>query len=61
MARIKITDLPKDFKSRPEDMRNIRGGVKGDFSLYNQFWTRRHYPGVRLQQGRVQLDDDWNE
>src|SRR6476619_5365022 len=25
------------------------------------FRAHRHYAGVRLQQGRVQLDADWNE
>ncbi len=27
-------------------------------STFRQF---RHYRGVRMQQGRVQLDSDWNE
>ncbi len=34
--------------------------MKGDFSR-NTFDRRKHYTGVRLQQGRVQLDADWNE
>ena len=25
------------------------------------FRAYRHYSGVRMQQGRVQLDADWNE
>lgn len=34
--------------------------MKGDFSRFT-FDRRKHYTGVRLQQGRVQLDADWNE
>lgn len=34
--------------------------MKGDFSRVT-FDPRRHYSGVRMQQGRVQLDADWNE
>jgi len=34
--------------------------MKGDFTR-NRFSPERHYTGVRLQQGRVQLDADWNE
>ncbi|HEX4383101.1 MAG TPA: DUF6519 domain-containing protein [Myxococcales bacterium] len=34
--------------------------MKGDFSR-NSFDARRHFSGVRMQQGRVQLDADWNE
>src|SRR6185436_14626769 len=34
--------------------------MKGDFSRFT-FDRRKHYAGVRLQQGRVQLDADWNE
>jgi hypothetical protein len=34
--------------------------VKGDFSRLT-FRRERHYSSVRLQQGRVQLDADWNE
>ncbi|UCC64586.1 MAG: hypothetical protein JSV36_05915 [Anaerolineae bacterium] len=34
--------------------------MKGDFSR-SSFDPRKHYRGVRLQQGRVQLDADWNE
>lgn len=34
--------------------------MKGDFSRIT-FDRRKHYTGVRLQQGRVQLDADWNE
>ncbi len=34
--------------------------MKGDFSR-SSFDSRKHYRGVRLQQGRVQLDADWNE
>ena len=34
--------------------------MKGDFSRLT-FRRERHYSSVRLQQGRVQLDADWNE
>ncbi len=34
--------------------------MKGDFTR-NTFDSRRHYSSVRMQQGRVQLDADWNE
>ncbi|MBN2388424.1 MAG: right-handed parallel beta-helix repeat-containing protein [Anaerolineales bacterium] len=34
--------------------------MKGDFSRLT-FDPRKHYRGVLMQQGRVQLDSDWNE
>ncbi|MDH4274126.1 MAG: DUF6519 domain-containing protein, partial [Gammaproteobacteria bacterium] len=34
--------------------------MKGDFSRFT-FRRDHHYSGVRMQQGRVQLDADWNE
>jgi hypothetical protein len=34
--------------------------MKGDFSR-RTFEPKKHYSGVRMQQGRVQLDADWNE
>ena len=34
--------------------------MKGDFTR-NTFDPRKHYRGVLMQQGRVQLDADWNE
>ncbi len=34
--------------------------MKGDFSR-ETFDSRKHYAGVLMQQGRVQLDADWNE
>lgn len=34
--------------------------MKGDFTRLT-FDRRKHYSGVRMQQGRVQLDADWNE
>lgn len=34
--------------------------MKGDFSR-KTFDPRKHYSGVLMQQGRVQLDADWNE
>ena len=34
--------------------------MKGDFTR-DTFRPRKHYSGVRMQQGRVQLDADWNE
>jgi hypothetical protein len=33
--------------------------MKGDFS--DSTFTKRRYNGVQVQQGRVQLDADWNE
>lgn len=34
--------------------------MKGDFTR-STFRPQKHYSGVRMQQGRVQLDADWNE
>jgi hypothetical protein len=34
--------------------------MKGDFTRHT-FHPRRHFTTVRMQQGRVQLDADWNE
>ncbi|MCC7373482.1 MAG: hypothetical protein IT581_02415 [Verrucomicrobiales bacterium] len=34
--------------------------MKGDFTRFT-FDRARHFTGVRLQQGRVQIDADWNE
>src|SRR6266540_2650136 len=34
--------------------------MKGDFSRLT-FRADQHYRAVRMQQGRVQLDADWNE
>ena len=34
--------------------------MKGDFTR-STFKPEKHYSGVRMQQGRVQLDADWNE
>ena len=34
--------------------------MKGDFTRMT-FDPRQHYRGVLMQQGRVQLDADWNE
>ena len=34
--------------------------MKGDFSRYT-FDKNKHYNGVLMQQGRVQIDADWNE
>src|SRR6266511_2915001 len=34
--------------------------MKGDFSR-KTFVAEKHYAGVLMQQGRVQLDADWNE
>jgi hypothetical protein len=34
--------------------------MKGDFTR-STFKPEKHYRGVRMQQGRVQLDADWNE
>ena len=34
--------------------------MSGDYSRH-RFNPRNHYAGVKMQQGRVQLDADWNE
>ena len=34
--------------------------MKGDFSRQT-FDPKKHYSAVLMQQGRVQLDADWNE
>lgn len=61
MPRIKIKDLPKNVKAGKEEMREVLGGLKGNFGFYYRVWPQTRYTGVRMQQGRVQLDDDWNE
>src|SRR5258708_19460881 len=37
-----------------------REHMKGDFTRFT-FRPEKHYRSVRVQQGRVQLDADWNE
>src|SRR5215468_3572376 len=49
-----------DLFSSPELSRNGSAGMKGDFSR-DTFDAGRHYSRVLMQQGRVQLDADWNE
>ena len=34
--------------------------MKGDFTR-STFRAEKHYTSVRMQQGRLQLDSDWNE
>ena len=34
--------------------------MKGDYSTLRR-WPTKHYSSVRMQQGRVQLDADWND
>src|SRR6478609_2781933 len=34
--------------------------MKGDFTGIRR-WPAKHYASVRMQQGRVQLDSDWND
>src|SRR4028119_1195843 len=34
--------------------------MKGDFTR-STFQPEKHYTSVRMQQGRLQLDSDWNE
>mgnify|MGYP000730056275 CR=1 FL=1 len=34
--------------------------MKGDFTR-DTYRRKKHYSSVRMQQGRVQLDADWNE
>src|SRR5262249_4690881 len=41
--------------SSPEEI-----SMKGDFTRFS-FDPSKHYSSVRMQQGRVQLDADWNE
>src|SRR6266851_5474261 len=38
----------------------MKGDSKGDFTRLT-FNELKHYSGVQMQQGRVQLDADWNE
>jgi|GEM_PF-2440767 len=38
----------------------MKGTLQGDFSR-SPFNRRKRYSSVRMQQGRVQLDSDWNE
>jgi len=48
-----------DLSGRQADVQS-RDAMKGDFSR-SSFRPDRHYTGVFLQQGRPQLDSDWNE
>src|SRR5262249_49463745 len=50
--------LFKDLKSAPHSCRRLL--MKGDFSRLT-FDPKKHYRHVLMQQGRVQLDADWNE
>lgn len=34
--------------------------MRGDYSRFT-FDSKKHYSSVRMQQGRLQLDSDWNE
>ncbi|MDD4652762.1 MAG: DUF6519 domain-containing protein, partial [Methanothrix sp.] len=34
--------------------------MKGDFTRFT-FNPKKHYSSVRMQQGRIELDSDWNE
>src|SRR4028118_72865 len=38
----------------------MKGTLQGDFSRF-LFDRKKRYSAVRMQQGRVQLDSDWNE
>lgn len=40
--------------------REVKKKMKGDFSSFT-FSKKKHYRKVWLQQGRVQVDADWNE
>jgi hypothetical protein len=41
-------------------IKELEAEMKGDFTR-NTFDPKKHYRGVLMQQGRVQLDADWNE
>jgi len=60
MARIKIKDLPVNKKIHEEEMKKVFGGLRGDFAFYI-YKPETRYTGVMMQQGPVQLDNDWNE
>ena len=38
----------------------MQGEYRGDFTR-DTFWRANHFCQVLMQQGRVQLDADWNE
>src|SRR4051812_5038244 len=46
---------------RPDQTQSQGGGMNGGDLTRTTFRADRHYSGVRMQQGRVQLDADWNE
>ncbi len=48
-------------RRRGPDHRRPGGTMKGDFSRLNLFDPLKQYTRVMQQQGRVQLDADWNE
>jgi hypothetical protein len=55
MTRQALTLSPQKISTRITTV----SGMKGDFS--DSTFTKRRYSGVQVQQGRVQLDADWNE
>src|SRR5919205_823850 len=54
------TNSPPPAPTRPSSLRPKENPMKGDFSR-DTFDKSRNYSGVLMQQGRVQLDADWNE
>ena len=63
MERIKIEDLPKNSIITKAGMKDVIGGMKGDFSSFGAYVRlyETRYSGILLQQGAVLLDNDWNE
>jgi hypothetical protein len=41
-------------------MRKVLGGLRGDFVSWI-YRPETRYPTLNLQQGRVLMDDDWNQ
>jgi hypothetical protein len=60
MLRIKIKDLPRSEKISKEEMKKVFGGLREDFTFYI-YRPETYYTGLLLQQGPVQMDDDWNK
>lgn len=57
---IRIPDLPQSRTITEADMRKVLGGLRGDFVSWI-YRPETRYPTLNLQQGRVLMDDDWNQ
>ena len=54
MRKLAMTTKPSDECGREVV------ALKGDFTRWT-YWRKKHYRNVNMQQGRTQIDADWNE